>query len=92
VLSLSLLVTFLIIFGAAIVITFISLVILVTRGQSGMRLRCTACNHCKKKQVKSGKAKPTYVSTYCHLLQKELKPDSRCIVPDKSKAMFEGKG
>lgn len=91
VLSLSIWAITLIIFGICIVITLVVLGVMLSKVSSGLRLKCTDCKHCKKKLIKppGGKGRGTYISTYCHYLQKDLAAESRCIIKDESKAMFE---
>lgn len=94
VLLLRLSIILLIILGIPIVITLVVLGIMLSRAGDGMRLKCTDCKHCKKQHVKpsgGSKGRGHYVSTYCHLLQRDLKPDSRCIVKDRDKAMYAEK-
>jgi hypothetical protein len=92
---LDILLTVLGIFVVSIVLTLGVLAYHLSRGPQSLRLKCTDCNHCKKKSVKTGKGgkgPSTYISTFCYLLQKDLAPDSRCIIANKKKAMYEDDG
>jgi hypothetical protein len=88
------LIILLIMFGIPIVIALVVLGVMLSRAGEGLRLKCTDCKHCKKRLVRpsgGSNGRGHYVSTYCHLLQRDLKPDSRCIVKDRDKAMYAEK-